>query len=109
MSLLGLVFMKLFLFVCIHQFYEHYNMEDEVELPSNSGSGGVAGVRPFPEHIVEQLKGLYEAGMVGTGRDYSTLHQLAYSRTGLSAGQVKVRIMHWLFCFTNMATFQRFI
>ena len=76
-------------------------MEDEVELPSNSGSGGVAGVRPFPEHIVEQLKGLYEAGMVGTGRDYSKLHQLAYSRTGLSAGQVKKNSAVLLYYQTN--------
>ena len=86
--------MKLFLFVCIISFTNTTTWRTKL----NSGSGGVAGVRPFPEYIVEQLKGLYEAGMVATGRDYSTLHQLAYSRTGLSAGQVKVRIMHWLFC-----------
>ena len=43
------------------------------------------------DEAVSQLKALYKAGMVRTGKNYSSLIQLSCSKTGLTIGQVQVR------------------
>ena len=61
--------------------------EEEVTTACGSGRGSC---RPFSRDIVEQLKEMWTAGMVGGGESYEEMIQLACVRTGLSSTQVKV-------------------
>ena len=48
----------------------------------------------FTENAVSALKALHVSGMVGTGKNYSHMIQLACGRTGLNKSQVQVMILH---------------
>ena len=63
--------------------------EDDHEVTTAFGPGR-GGYRPFSREIVEQLKEMWTAGMVGGGKRYEEMIELACVRTGLSSSQVKV-------------------
>lgn len=47
--------------------------------------------KPFPEHITQLLESFHQRGMIGCGKNYSTILDEALDVTGLRKSQLVVR------------------
>ena len=65
-------------------------VDDHSEAGIDSASSG--RVRPFSDATVAALRAYHKKGMVGIGRNYSSVIEVAASETGLSVEQVKVSV-----------------
>ena len=71
---------------------EEYPSEGDEETPVREGTSVPERRRhAFPSEIVAVLRAYHQKGMVGTGRDYSSIIAEAARETGLREEQVKVR------------------
>ena len=69
---------------------ESMTVDDHAEAGIDSASSG--RVRPFSDATVAALRAYHKKGMVGIGRNYSGVIEMAASETGLSVEQVKVSV-----------------